>query len=405
MIKSLGKLVLDTSILMENKHILEKVVGMYDVYVHIVTLEELDNLKTNKDGAKAKRARNAIKEITKFDNQINYLIHRKVHEAFIQSGNVVNTYNYNDDIIVSSASFLGAYLATEDLNLRIKARAIGVECICLNGLYDVYKGFVEYHFSSDEYNEYYEHRADYFDEYNINQYIIIKDHEDNNVDELRFNGQDLVRLKLPSSKIIKGKNALQRCALDMLNNNDIKICAILGKMGSGKSYLALRSAFNLVCNSGKQSKVLGIREPIGEGREIGYLKGDYQDKTAMFFTPLVHSLDGGEYELQGRMGSGQFETQIPYFMKGTTYNETIMVCDEAEDLSERQIRLIGTRLGENSRIFFSGDYKQGIFDSTTTNPLVKMCQELKGNPMFGCIFLDTDVRSEASKIFADLYLG
>lgn len=92
-------------------------------------------------------------------------------------------------------------------------------------------------------------------------------------------------------------------------------------------------------------------------------------------------------------------------MKGTTYNETIIVCDEAEDLSERQIKLIGTRLGENSRIFFSGDYQQGIFDSTNSNPLIKMCNELKGNSKFGCITLDTDVRSEASKIFADLYLG
>ena len=90
-------------------------------------------------------------------------------------------------------------------------------------------------------------------------------------------------------------------------------------------------------------------------------------------------------------------------MKGTTYDNTVMVVDEAEDLSESQIRLIGTRIGENSRAFFSGDYAQSIKEKTILNPLVKMCEELKGNPMFGCIYLDEDVRSETSKMFANLF--
>ena len=172
---------------------------------------------------------------------------------------------------------------------------------------------------------------------------------------------------------------------------------------SGKTYLSLKMAFNSVCNTGKQAKILGVREPIGEGKEVGFLKGDFEDKTNLFFLPLVQSLDGGEYELQSRVDRGQFESQIPYYLKGTTYNDTIIVCDEAEDLSERQIRLIGTRLGKDSRIFFSGDYKQGIFNSGINNPLLKMCEELKGNPNFACIVLDDDVRSETSKIFANLF--
>ena len=90
-------------------------------------------------------------------------------------------------------------------------------------------------------------------------------------------------------------------------------------------------------------------------------------------------------------------------MKGTTYNQTIIVCDEAEDLSESQIRLIGTRLGENSRIFLSGDFKQSLFNKTVNNPLVRMCNEFKGNKRFACICLDEDVRSETSKMFAELF--
>ena len=90
-------------------------------------------------------------------------------------------------------------------------------------------------------------------------------------------------------------------------------------------------------------------------------------------------------------------------MKGTTYDNTIIIVDEAEDLSETQIRLIGTRIGENSRIFFSGDFSQSIKNKTLSNPLVRMCEQLKGNDKFGCLYLDEDVRSETSKMFANLF--
>jgi len=90
-------------------------------------------------------------------------------------------------------------------------------------------------------------------------------------------------------------------------------------------------------------------------------------------------------------------------MKGTTYPSTILAIDEAEDLSEKQIRLIGTRIGEDGRIFWNGDYRQSLLDDTYKNPLLRMCKALKGNKLFACIVLEEDVRSETSKLFADLF--
>ena len=92
-----------------------------------------------------------------------------------------------------------------------------------------------------------------------------------------------------------------------------------------------------------------------------------------------------------------------YYMKGTTYDETVMLCDEAEDLTEKQIKLVGTRVGKNSKIYFSGDYKQSLLDSSEFNPFLRMCGKLKGNPLFACVYLTEDVRSETSKMFADLF--
>jgi PhoH-like ATPase len=236
-----------------------------------------------------------------------------------------------------------------------------------------------------------------------NEYLIIENEDDGSQKEMRFDGEKLVPLKLPPSKVIKGKNALQRCALDALNNNDISIVCILGKAGSGKSYLSARMALYQVEDRGNQSKVVAVREPVGGGRETGYLKGDFGDKTKLFFQPLTQQLNGGEFEVQSLQVRGMLESITPYYIKGCTYPESILLVEEAEDLTKKQIKLIGTRVGNNSRIILSGDYKQSEIDASTDNALVQMCRSLKGNPLFACIMLDEDVRSETSKLFAGLF--
>lgn len=266
---------------------------------------------------------------------------------------------------------------------------------------EIYKGYQIIHGDTDTINSIMENMD--YSKWHINEYLIIENTDDDSSKELRFDGTNFVALKLPSSRFIKGKNSLQRCALDILNNPDISIAAILGGYGSGKTFISMQMALYNVQEKGRVAKILGVREVSGEGKEIGYLPGDMEDKVGKFFEPLTQSLNGGEFELQSLKMSGVLDTNVPFFMKGTTYNDTIILCDEAEDLSESQIRLIGTRLGQNSKIYFAGDYKQSLLTKTVNNPLIKMCNEFKGNEKFGCIYLGEDVRSETSKMFAELF--
>lgn len=398
----MDNLVLDTSALMSCNNIIDKLKHEYKMFIPIVVIEELDNLKTSPNHLKASKARQAIKQIERNTQYVNFILPRDVAKELQQFNHVDNIYNMNDDIIVTSALFNMASLCTCDLNLKIKARALGVPVIN----YDTsgfYKGYIKYKFTEDEFNTYFEHRHEYFEDYYTNEYIIVEIESTGKTVEYRFDGQDLVNIKLPSSRFIKAKNALQRCALDMLMNPSIEICAVLGTVGGGKTYLCLQMALHALESTGKQSKILGVRSPYGTGKDVGYLKGDFEDKTKLFFQPLEQSLAGGIYEMQRYVDEGKFNTAIPFYMKGCTYNSTVVLCDEAEDLTESEIRLVGTRLGEESRIFFSGDYKQSEIDKTNSNPLLKMCDELKGNPRFACICLDDDVRSEASKLFASMF--
>lgn len=393
-------IVIDTCSIMNNNSVIEGLLAKnYKVIISIVTVEELDNLKTSRDYSKSKDARHAIRAIENNKSNITFDLSR---DSCLQEVNTNITNTINDDIIVSCAKRQNAYILTDDLNVKIKAESIGVPCYEY-GRYDFYKGYIWYAFTEEEFNDYWEHRSDYFPTYHINEYIIIETISTGKTVEYRYNGEDLVPLKLPPSRFIKAKNALQRCALDMLNNPEITIAAVLGSYGSGKTMLSMQMALYHVQEKGNQSKILGIREVVGEGKEIGYLPGSMEDKVGNYFAPLAQSLSGGEFELEHLKMSGTLEVQIPYYLKGTTYNSTIAVVDECEDLTEAQIRLVGTRLGENSRVFFAGDYKQSVINKSASNPAVKMCNELKGNPKFACIYLGEDVRSETSKIFSELF--
>ena len=117
---------------------------------------------------------------------------------------------------------------------------------------------------------------------------------------------------------------------------------------------------------------------------------------------MVQQLDGGEFEYESLQHRGIIESNIIYYMKGLTING-ITILDEAEDCTEKELKLVGTRVGEGGRIFLAGDYKQSVVNITTDNALCKMCHELKGNPLFACVYLEEDVRSKTSQLFANLF--
>lgn len=266
---------------------------------------------------------------------------------------------------------------------------------------EIYKGYKRVEGNTEFINDYMGSITP--DEWAINEYIVIKNTDDGTEKEMRWDGQKFVSLKLPPSKYIKAKNSLQRCALDMLNNPDITVCALLGCPGSGKSFMLTKMSSYCVREKGWQSKMVFIREPWGEGRSEGYLKGTFEEKNAVWELPIIQQFEGQEFEVDRLKQQGIIEFNIPTYMKGTTYSESVMVVDEAEDMTEKQLRLIGTRVSNNSRIFFDGDIRQSLLDHSINNPLVKMCKYFKGNKLFACIVLDEDVRSETSKLFADMY--
>ena len=374
-----------------------------------VTLEELENIKTSKTKTEEIRykARKVVHLLDENRDKYEVVIYTEKVAEFINMFTIeVNNdakicacakqyaRSHDNDIIFVTNDICCRVIAEDVFCLKVE-RAINTD----NSIYKGYKSLI----GDTEYINTKLTDESYVNGFVVNEYILIHNTDTKESSEMRFDGKEFVPLKLPSSKYIKAKNALQRCALDMLNNPNITACAVLGGYGSGKSFLSMQMALYAVQEKGWQSKIVGVREPIGEGCDVGYLKGDFEEKTDNFFLPLVQQLNGGEFELEKLKQTGVLESTIPFYLKGQTFPNAVLLVDEAEDLSDKQIRLVGTRVGENSKIIFDGDYKQAVGNNSKTNPLVRMCNELKGNEKFACIYLDEDVRSSTSKMFAQLF--
>ena len=397
-----AKLFLDTNVLIENPDYFSDV----EFIISDKTLFELEEIKSSR--SKADDVRSASRKAIRFLND-----HKDQYEVIVYNNSIrelINSYNIPetpDNIICACAAWYSTNVIpikfiTFDVGCRVIAEQVfGLDVEEFEHQDEIYKGYVKIT-GDTEYINNYMNDLDYSKWY-TNEYIIINNTDDDSIKEMRFDGSMFVPLKLPPSKIIKGKNSLQRCALDLLNNQNITICALLGTPGGGKDYLSVRYGVYAVQEKGYQQGITVCREPISSGRESGYLPGTLDEKIGLYFKPIEEQLNGKEFEFNTLQQRGQLEVITPHYIKGRTFISQYMICEESEDLTEKQIRLIGTRLGEESRIIFSGDYKQSEILNTKENSLIKMCNFFKGNPRFGCIYLEEDVRSTTSKMFANMY--
>lgn len=311
--------------------------------------------------------------------------------------------DYTDNKIIQACLDNGYALMTHDLLLKQHATMYEIELIPVNiGTEHQYTGYKEVRLSDQEIADLYQNIDNNTFNLLTNQYLVVYDAHGVCIDKLRWDGKSHVKLKHSPTKKLKAKNELQELAIDLMMNTDIPIKIIAGSYGSGKTLISVKLALYHVREKGNYAKIMMVRNPQGTGKEIGYLKGTKEDKTADFFKPLIQHLESGEQEAAFLESSGMLTKEIPFYMKGLSIEDSIIVCDEAEDLDVKLIKLIGTRVGEGSAVVFSGDYNQAEDNYKNNNGLLAAIEGLKGDPLVGIVVLDEDVRSSASKVFSRL---
>jgi len=137
-----------------------------------------------------------------------------------------------------------------------------------------------------------------------------------------------------------------------------------GSAGTGKTFMALYFAFKeLLENPDKYRKVMIVRSVVPT-REIGFLQGSIGEKKEPFSSPYPSICDEifGYNGAYGKLTSTKkLEFEITSHIRGRTYDQTIIVVDEAQNCNFHELDSIITRVGNDSRIIFAGDHKQSDF--------------------------------------------
>jgi phosphate starvation-inducible PhoH-like protein len=160
----------------------------------------------------------------------------------------------------------------------------------------------------------------------------------------------------------------------------------LGPAGTGKSFLAVAMAVTMM-QSGKVERIVLSRPAVEAGERLGFLPGDIREKVDPYLRPLYDAL----YELlpsehvQKRLESGEIEIAPLAFMRGRTLANAYIILDEAQNTTPMQMKMLLTRMGENSHMVVTGDLTQVDLPAGVTSGLRDALDVLDGMPGIGVI--------------------
>ena len=211
----------------------------------------------------------------------------------------------------------------------------------------------------------------------VNKFLVTSSIEDNDIIYSIKKGDTLVNMEKSKSNIrsidqviktprrsVIPRSKKQSDYLKALLKEDIVIS--LGPAGTGKSYLAVSAAVNMLMEK-KVEKVILSRPAVEAGERLGFLPGDMKEKVDPYLRPLYDALYDlfGYEKVQRKIETGEIEIAPLAFMRGRTLKNSFAILDEAQNASLTQIKMFLTRIGENSKIVVNGDPSQ--IDLTNKN--------------------------------------
>jgi PhoH-like ATPase len=370
--------VIDTNVILTNPNFENEIDGK--ILIPDIVLKELDE---HKKGF-SETAINAREFARKLDKNFeNYSIGKTIE------GNITNDLKIIEMVRGLHNAKQSVALVTEDLYMSSIARSLKLEVIKYSSLdkpLEIYKGVSEKEPSLPN-------------EYQITKSGVYKNK----------NGE-VVRLE-KDKKIfgIQHKNAEQKCLIDALLDDDIKLVTVIGAAGTGKTLLSIVCGLQKVLEEGKYNKLVVARPIAPMGNEIGFLPGEINEKLAPWMQPIFDNIDYifSTQEKKKRQGSwvdleaeGFIKLEALTYIRGRSIPNEFILIDEAQNLSVHEIKTIVTRAGQNTKIVMTGDIYQ--IDNPKldkfNNGLTYLIEKMKDEQIAAHITLTKCERSELAKI-------
>ena len=178
-----------------------------------------------------------------------------------------------------------------------------------------------------------------------------------------------------------------------------------GAAGTGKTVIALYKALEEVMDRGNPYQKVVLVRSVVPAREIGHLPGDEKEKTDVYVAPykaICQDLFDTEQAYERLVEQKNVEFMITSFVRGITIDNAVIIVDECQNMNFQELSSIITRVGENSRIIFCGDFKQtDLCKKNDQSGLKDFVEIINRMPSFRNVEFDVDdiVRSSLVKEF------
>lgn len=152
-------------------------------------------------------------------------------------------------------------------------------------------------------------------------------------------------------------NDNQKSYIQSLIENDQVI--VFGPAGTGKTFIVSTFAANYY-HTKKINKIVITRPHVAVGKDIGYLPGTLEEKAAPWALPVLDVLEKqlGKGVVETALRNGNIEVAPLALMRGRSFEDTFVICDEAQNITLQELKMLVTRIGEGSKLVLNGDIQQ-----------------------------------------------
>ncbi|MBC2851399.1 PhoH family protein [Cetobacterium sp. 8H] len=408
-----------------------------EVVVPIFVIEEIDKLKRNTTTAiQARLAARELDEIRKKGCIAKGVELEKGIFFRVDIGNYSDLLplplksDSVDNMVISTTigikkknPEMKVILITKDINMRIKADALGIEVqdyeTDRTDYTTLYDGYAEIDVSKEIYEKFDTSGKiniwEIGEGYHFTENMFIKFKYGEKTSFGRYQSGK-IRRNLEgkiSAWGARARNDEQEYAMELLMDENIRVVSLVGRAGTGKTLLAIAAGLEQVVERKKYKKLLIARPIIPMGKDLGYLPGSEEEKLRPWMQPIYDNIDflaetkgerTGEAVISGLQAMGLLKIEALTYIRGRSIPNGFIIIDEAQNLTPLEVKTIITRAGENTKIVLTGDPDQidSPYLDADTNGLTYLSDKLKNESIAGHVTLKKGERSALAELAAKL---
>lgn len=452
--------VLDTNVLLHDPSSLFRF-QEHDIFLPMMTLEELDHHKKGMTEV-ARNARQVSRSLDALAAETTDILHGMSLNSLgnkdatglllFQTSNMESDLGISlptgkaDNMILSVVQTLQkqhpkrqVILVSKDINMRLKARALGMEAedylndhsledsdLLYDGIMQLPANFWSRHGKDVESwmqggITYYKIKGPLCPEFIINEFVYLEGDTPLYAQVKEVSGKTAVLATLRDYTHKKNnvwgvtaRNREQNFALNLLMNPDCDFVSLLGQAGTGKTLLALASGLTQVLETKRYSEIIMTRVTVPVGEDIGFLPGTEEEKMQPWMGALEDNLEFLNSGIHSEAGDwdrsaskevikSHIKVKSLNFMRGRTFLNKFLIIDEAQNLTPKQMKTLITRAGPGTKIVCLGNIAQIDTPYLTegSSGLTYVVDRFKGWSHSGHITLQKGERSRLADYASD----